>query len=88
MATTTPYNSEDSYVLLYSDGEYSLERNDKADSLKASDITHIVLEGETLQNIAYRYYGDSGRWGDIAAINKLVDPFEEVTKGTHLIIPL
>lgn len=87
MATTTPYNVEDTFILKYPDGEYSLERIDKTHLLKASDVTHVVIEGETLQSIAHKYYGDSGRWGDIASINEIIDPFD-ITSGMNLIIPL
>ena len=87
MATTTPYNVEDTFILHYPDGEYSLERLDKTHLLKASDVTHAVIEGETLQSIAHKYYGDSGRWGDIASINEIIDPFD-ITSGMNLIIPL
>lgn len=87
MATTTPYNVEDTFIFKYPDGEYSLERIDKTNLLKASDVTHAVIEGETLQSIAHKYYGDSGRWGDIASINEIIDPFD-ITSGMNLIIPL
>lgn len=87
MATTTPYNVEDTFLLHYPEGEYSLERVDKTYLLKASDITHVVIEGETLQSIAFKYYRDSGRWGDIATINDIVDPFN-IAPGMNLIIPL
>lgn len=72
---TSPYNSNDSYQVNYSDGEYSVERVDTSTTLTDSGTQHTVLEGETLQNIAFKYYGDSGRWGDIATFNGIVDPF-------------
>lgn len=87
MATTTPYNPDDCFVLNYPDGEYSLERFDKTSELRASDVTHIVLEGETMQSIAHKYYKDSGRWGDILTFNNFIDPFE-VEPGTVLVIPM
>jgi hypothetical protein len=37
---------------------------------------HTMKEGETLQSIAYRYYGDSGYWGYIADANGILDPFD------------
>ena len=43
MATTTPYNVDDTFILNYPDGEYSLERLDKTYLLKASDVTHAVI---------------------------------------------
>ena len=87
MATTTPYNVDDTFILNYPDGEYSLERLDKTYLLKAPDVTHTVIEGETLQSIAFKYYKDSGRRGDIATINEIVDPFD-IAPGMNLIIPL
>lgn len=87
MTRTSPYNPDDSYELYYSEGEYSLERIDKSSTLISSGVNHVVLEGETLQNISFKYYGDSGRWGDIATFNGIVDPFE-LDQGTVLQIPL
>lgn len=84
---TSPYNTKDAYRLSYPDGEYSLERDIKENTLQASEITHLVLEGETLQNISFKYFGDSGRWGDIATLNGIVDPFN-IKTGRNLIIPM
>lgn len=83
---TSPYNVQDSYVVKYPDGESSVERIDKTFILKPSNRTHIVLEGETLQSIAFQYYGDSGRWGDIATFNDIIDPFS-LEAGDNLQIP-
>lgn len=84
---TSPYNTQDAYRLSYPDGEYSLERDTKENTLRASEVIHTVLEGETLQNISFKYFGDSGRWGDIATLNGIVDPFE-IEKGRNLMIPM
>ena len=86
-STTSPYNLNDSYVVKYKDGESSVERVDKTYSLKSSNRSHTVLEGETLQSISFRYYGDSGRWGDIATFNGIIDPFS-LEVGDSLQIPL
>lgn len=86
-SNTSPYNSSDAYRVEYPDGEYSLERDSKPYGLSSSDIVHTVMEGETLQNISFKYFGDSGRWGDIAALNDIIDPFD-ITSGTNLLIPL
>ncbi len=81
----TPYRARDTYELYYDDGEYSLERSDTVFP-DTSSISHVVLEGETLQNIAYKYYGDSGKWGDIADFNGIIDPLS-LTQGQVLQIP-
>ena len=86
MATTSPYKASDSIEIHYPDGEYSVERLDKKGSLKDTGIIHTVIEGETLQNIANKYYGDSGRWGDIATINDIIDPLD-IESGMVLQIP-
>lgn len=36
--------------------------------------TYTVLKGDTLWEIACRYYGDGTRWGEIAAKNGVADP--------------
>lgn len=86
MTSTSPYNVSDSIEIHYPDGEYSVERLDKRASLKDSGIIHTVMEGETLQNIANKYYGDSGRWGDIATFNDIIDPLD-IEHGMVLQIP-
>lgn len=43
-------------------------------SLSVARKTHLVLDGETLDWIAYEAYGDPGYWRHIAQANKLVNP--------------
>ena len=78
------------YALKYSNGDYSLERPIPIPIYSDSDQIHTVLDGETLQSIAYRYYGDSGFWYQIAEANQIVNPIsdEEFYVGRRLIIPL
>lgn len=47
---------------------------------------HTVISGERLDALAHHYYGDSGRWREIAAHNHLPDPFALPT-GIVLTIP-
>ena len=81
----SPYN--DAYVIKYEDGDVSLETYPPQIIPSSSDIFHTVLEGETLQNIAFRYYKDSGLWYAIAEANKILNPFEELKAGTLIRIP-
>ena len=46
------------------------------------------MDGETLQNIAYRYYGDSGKWYLIAEANNILNPFQELEPYQILRIPM
>ena len=78
------------YALKYPNGDYSLERAIPSPILSDRDQIHTVMDGETLQSIAYRYYGDSGFWYQIAEANQIVNPIsdEEFYIGRRLIIPL
>ena len=78
------------YALKYSNGDYSLERPIPIPIYSDSDQIHTVMDGETLQSLAYRYYGDSGFWYQIAEANQIVNPIsnEEFYIGRRLIIPL
>jgi nucleoid-associated protein YgaU len=71
----TPFNTyiklrdgdNDLYLLRVSRVSSMLSQNNKQQ--------HVVSLGETLQSIAFKYYGDSGYWGDIAEFNGIMDPF-------------
>lgn len=78
---------EDAYLIKYPEGDVSLERNTYTPSLGMQLRTHTVKEEETIQSIAFRYYGDSGAWYKIADVNGIYNPFEEVVEGLVLIIP-
>jgi len=75
------------YVIHYPDGSYSLERNIPTITMSDEDITHTLKDGETLQNIAFRYYGDSGKWYIIAEANNIINPFKDLVPGLQLKIP-
>lgn len=84
----SPYDN--SYLMTLPSGEVVTSPYDQSDlNNQSSDNildTHIVKEGETLQSIAYRYYGDSGYWHKIVAFNHIVNPFE-LKPYTKLFIP-
>lgn len=81
----SPYNN--AYALKYNDGDYSLEAKPPVVPESPNDIQHTVKDGETLQNIAFRYYGDSGKWYIIAEANKILNLFKELEMGTLIRIP-
>lgn len=47
---------------------------------------HTVRDGDSLQSIAYRVYGDAARWRTIAEINGVDDPMR-LRRGTALMLP-
>ena len=81
----SPYNN--AYALKYNDGDYSLEAKPPIVPESPNDIQHTVKDGETLQHIAFRYYGDSGKWYIIAEANKILNPFKELEMGNLIRIP-
>lgn len=81
----SPYKNV--YALNYGDGDYSLEAPIPSVPSSSNDIQHTVKDGETLQNIAFRYYGDSGKWYIIAEANSILNPFKELESGTLIRIP-
>jgi hypothetical protein len=48
---------------------------------------HTLKDGETLQAIAYRVYGDANRWRAIAEVNGIDNPLH-IRRGTPLMLPL
>lgn len=79
----SPYDK--AFRVKYLNGDVSLEPDYPATS--ESGIQHTVLEGETLQSIAFRYYGDSGLWYKIALMNDIMNPFEELVENNIILIP-
>lgn len=73
--------------LIYPNSDYSLEPNFPTQVKSYNYEMYTVKEGDTLQNIAYKYYGDSGYWHYIMEMNDIVNPFEEVVIGKLLKIP-
>lgn len=48
--------------------------------------SHMLQEGETLQSLAYREYGDPTLWRGLAAFNEIDDPLR-ISDGTTLLVP-
>ena len=83
---SSPYDK--GMILQYPDGTKSLERVEKIYSPTGTEKVHTVLDGETLQSISFRYFGDSGLWSYIADVNGIINPFDEVVPGLQLTIPI
>jgi nucleoid-associated protein YgaU len=49
---------------------------------------HVVEKGQTLSDIAYKYYGSTGKWRKIFEANRsLLKDENTLIPGTRLIIP-
>lgn len=83
---SSPYDK--ATIITYDSGDTSLESDIISVSTTSGDPIHTVLEGQTLQNIAYQYYGDSGLWYILAQANGILNPFsDELYPGQQLKIP-
>lgn len=89
MATSVKSPYDNSVVLEYQDGEYSLESVKTTVATTADDNLYTVKEDDTLQGIADVFYGDSGLWHIIAMANDISNPFDEneFYQGQVLTIP-
>lgn len=81
----SPY--EEAYGLQYDNGDVSLERIPYTYTKTNSDLYHTVISGETIQSIAFKYYGDSGLWYIITDANNIYNPITEIVEGLELLIP-
>lgn len=84
MLSSNPYSN--AIVIQFDNGDISLDRLSSA-IIKSNSTVHTVLNGETIQSIAYKYYKDSGKWVDIADVNSIYNPFTELEEGLELYIP-
>ena len=48
-------------------------------------IVHTLVDGETLQDLAYKYYDDPQLWWLICLINDIKDPFFDIAKSDRYI---
>lgn len=83
---TKPYT--DAFIIEYPNGDKTLERNPSNYPSSINIRTHTVLPGETIANIAFKYYGDSSYWMYIADFNGLFNPLLDIGPGDILKIPL
>ncbi len=74
----------------FDDGDLALDRSSLSimSLLTPGTRTHTVLPGETVHSIAFKYYGDSGRWADICDVNSIYDPWTELEAGKVIYIPV
>lgn len=89
MATTyknsSPFNI--GYIIQYEGGESSLEKDQPTVVVSDSDTIRVLKPDETLHDIAYEIYGDSGKWYILAEANHISNPFTELKPGMKIRIP-
>lgn len=60
-------------------------QNPTSGALAARD-THVLVAGDSLPSVAFRAYGDAGKWREIADANDIDDPMR-LRPGTRLLVP-
>lgn len=53
-----------------------------------SYINHIYSGAETIDGLAYQYFGDATQWWQIADINPAIMDWNNITPGTTIRIPV
>lgn len=74
------------YLVVYSDGPAILKRERLGYIPTPRDINHEVVDGDRIDMLAFRYYGNSKYWWAIADINRVLNPFQ-LEVGSILVIP-
>lgn len=70
----------------FKDGTAVLEREQYELTETMDSRVYIVIQGDNLTNIAYKFYNEPLYWYLIADVNKIFNPFE-LEIGQTLIIP-
>lgn len=79
-----PYTT--GFIMVYNEGDSSLERFPIKYKQSINDKLHMVTTWDTLSDLAYDFYGSSKWWWLIADVNNVFDPFN-LTPHKELIIP-
>jgi len=82
---TSPYDK--AYIIQYDEGDASLEKDIPTIITSDMDTIHTLKDGETLHNLAFAVYGDSGKWYILAEANHISNPFTELKAGMKIRIP-
>ena len=75
-----------SIVFSFKEGDFNLVREPYFYIESKDDRVHEVIDGDRLDTIAFKYYGNSRLWYIIADANEITNPFE-IEVGSKLIIP-
>ena len=74
------------FVLDFGDDSPVLKRKLINYQTSEKDQFHVVRNFDTLDALAFKFFGDSKYWWIIADINQILNPFE-LELGTVLLIP-
>lgn len=83
--STSPY-IKSGYVINFREGDKGLYRKKIEYTPKADDNYHVTNDGDTLDGIAFNYYGESKLWWVIADVNNIENPLN-LDSGLTLLVP-
>ena len=79
---------EKGYIISYKEGDISLQRTIIPLSGDMGDRYHVVVDGETLLDIAQRYYDDQLLWYILADVNsELILDIFDLEPNLSILIP-
>ena len=70
----------------FGDGEPLYLYNAFSTMTVGSFTNYIVKDGDRLDSLAFKFYGNNKAWDKIAQINNILNPFE-LQVGSSIIIP-
>lgn len=73
-------------IIEFDDGELYQRAKEIPYKIDNTEIAHIVSEYDSLDTIAFHYYGNSKLFWVIAIANGIIDPFTLIA-GTSILIP-
>ena len=76
----------DSFRIIYPEGDESLERRPINHKEDINDSVYTIKDGDTLTNIAFKFYDEPNLWFLIADANEIINPFD-LEVGKNIIIP-
>ena len=59
-----------------------------ASSMTFNYVNHVYAASETIDGLAYAYFGDATQWWQIASVNPSIMDWNNLTPGTTIKIPV
>jgi nucleoid-associated protein YgaU len=73
-------------IFIFPEGDALLERKPIEVTKSPRDQYYTIKKGDTLNELAFRYFGNSKEWWILADVNNIEFPFE-LPMGLTIIIP-
>jgi len=81
----SPVDADDGFDFAEAPMRYPGKRSSLGRTAKDGTLVHVVRSGETLSDIANKYFGSAGRWRDIQNLNPGLDP-KKMRPGDEVVV--